>query len=81
MTISVNKELKEDFARLAKELGTNPTNLANMLMQRAINSKSIEFPRPQVLDLELESVDISDWGDDFIEETNKLTKRLEKAFE
>jgi antitoxin component of RelBE/YafQ-DinJ toxin-antitoxin module len=61
MTISVNKELKEAFLRLAKELGTNPTNLANMLMQKAINSKSIEFPRPQVLDIELESVDISDW--------------------
>jgi antitoxin component of RelBE/YafQ-DinJ toxin-antitoxin module len=80
MTISVTKELKEAFAKLAKELETNPTNLANMLMRRAISSRSIEFSRPQVLDFEIEPLNVSDWGDDFLQRTDKVTKRLETYF-
>jgi hypothetical protein len=50
-----------------------------MFMQSSLNSRTIYFKQP-VLDIELESVDISDWGDDFIKKTNKITKELEKAF-
>jgi antitoxin component of RelBE/YafQ-DinJ toxin-antitoxin module len=78
MTISVTKELKEAFARLAKELETNPTNLANMLMRRAISSRSIEFSRPQVLDFEIEPLDVSNWSPKNLKKTDELTKKLEK---
>jgi antitoxin component of RelBE/YafQ-DinJ toxin-antitoxin module len=79
MNLSIPKSLKEQFAKFAYSMWTNPTNLIRMFMQSSLNSRTIYFKQP-ILDIELESVDISDWWDDFIKETNKITKELEKAF-
>jgi hypothetical protein len=47
-------------------------------MKRAINSKSIEFPRPKVLDFEIEPLDVSNWSPKNLKKTDELTKKLEK---
>jgi antitoxin component of RelBE/YafQ-DinJ toxin-antitoxin module len=38
MTISLEKDLKENFTNFSKSLGTNPTNLLSMMMKNTLNS-------------------------------------------
>jgi len=48
MTISLEKGVKERFSRFAKSLGTNPTNLLNMMIVHSMNTQSITFTVPDI---------------------------------
>jgi len=75
MTISLEKELKESFARFAKSLGTNPTNLLNMMMVHSLNTKSITFEAPQNF-FELEQFSNSELKD--LQDSFKIRNGLEE---
>jgi hypothetical protein len=47
-------------------------------MKKAINSKSIDFPKPKVLDFEIEPLDVSGWPKHLLQKTDEITKELEK---
>jgi len=76
MTISIEKELKESFINLAKELWTNPTNLINMFMKSSINSRTISFNRQPISNLEIEPLDTQDWWEDFNKKSYELTTKM-----
>ncbi|MDA9129124.1 hypothetical protein N9J72_01440 [Candidatus Gracilibacteria bacterium] len=48
MTISLDREVKQKFSSFAQSLGTNPTNLLNMMIVHSMNTKSITFQTPEV---------------------------------
>jgi antitoxin component of RelBE/YafQ-DinJ toxin-antitoxin module len=54
MIINIEEDLKKSFGELANNLGTNPTNLAKMLMKNAVNTQKISFKVKPVLDLKIE---------------------------
>lgn len=81
MTISVEKELKDAFSDFSKQIGTNPTNLINMLMVNTISTRQVNFwsKNDDVFEIEAFSEDeIKSFSNEFIEKTNKNTKKLEK---
>jgi len=43
MNIIIDKELKDAFSAFAKDIWTNPTNLANMLIKNAVNKRKVSF--------------------------------------
>lgn len=81
MTISLEKELKQNFTRFSRSLWTNPTNLLSMMMKNTLNSWEIKFSVNPFLDIDIES---------FWNEENKLlssnkniqknTKKLQRIF-
>ncbi len=80
MTISVPKDLKENFTYFAKSLWTNPTNLLCMIMKNTITTREIKFTNP-ILDIEVEPLNDEEMKDlmndkDIQENTKKLEKLL-----
>lgn len=55
MTISLEKDLKQNFTNFSKSLGTNPTNLLSMMMKNTLNSWEVKFKSNPFLDIEIES--------------------------
>lgn len=45
LNINIDSELKKEFQLFAKELGTNPTNLLNMMIKEALRNWSVSFWR------------------------------------
>ncbi len=55
MTISLEKDLKQEFTEFSKALGTNPTNLLSMMIKSTLNSWEVKFSVSPFLDVEVES--------------------------
>lgn len=79
ITISLEKELKEDFTLFSRTLWTNPTNLINMLMKNAMNRRRVEFETPK-LDIEIEPFSEAEikslWDNVKIQEWMKKLEKL-----
>jgi len=43
MTITVDTEIKKDFSEFAKSIGSNSSNLANMLFTKVARERRIHF--------------------------------------
>lgn len=54
MNISVEKDVKIQFTKYANKIGTNPTNLLNMLMVNTINTGEVRFWVNPISDFEVE---------------------------
>jgi antitoxin component of RelBE/YafQ-DinJ toxin-antitoxin module len=54
MSVSVEKDIKDQFLNFAKSIGSNPTNLLNMFMVETINKGEIQFKR-NYLEMEFDS--------------------------
>lgn len=54
MSVSVEKDIKDQFSNFAKSIGSNPTNLLNMFMVETINTGEIRFKR-NYLEMEFDS--------------------------
>ncbi|MDR3150201.1 MAG: hypothetical protein LBU14_00790 [Candidatus Peribacteria bacterium] len=52
-----------------------------MLMKQIIRTKKITFEVEPVLDLEFEPLDTSNWPDELIKKTDKITNELEELFD
>jgi addiction module RelB/DinJ family antitoxin len=77
--LNVDEKLKKDFSNFAKKLGTNPSNLMRMFMANTINTKKVSFEIKQpILDFEITPLNVSNWSSKNLEETDRLTKKLEK---
>ncbi|MCH2188980.1 hypothetical protein MK079_04095 [Candidatus Gracilibacteria bacterium] len=79
LTISLEKEMKQDFTLFAKSLGTNPTNLLCMMIQSTMRGKKVEFHNPNI-ELEIESfsdTEIKEFSDNFMNRTQKNTDKME----
>ena len=75
ITISLEKGVKERFSKFAKSLGTNPTNLLNMMIIHSMNTKSITFCVPNI-SWEFESFSKSELDD--IMSDSKITQGLQE---
>ena len=49
MTITVDSETKEAFSRFAKSIGTNTSNLANMLFVQVTRQQRVSFHESDTL--------------------------------
>ncbi|PIE84959.1 hypothetical protein CSA08_04530 [Candidatus Gracilibacteria bacterium] len=78
MNFTLKEKLKKEFYDLAKNMGTTPSNLLNMLMQNAVITRSINITLPSKNDwgVEIEPLDTSDWGEEFNRKTEENTKKL-----
>ena len=80
MTISLPKDLKENFTYFAKSLWTNPTNLLCMIMKNTITTREVKFINP-IFDIEIEPFsdeEIKSFSKNFLEKTEKNAKKMEK---
>lgn len=68
MTISVDENIKKEFAKYAKSMWTNMTNLLSMFMATAPQSRRLEFFSP------IEEVEPEDWEIKAIEEYREAKK-------
>lgn len=83
MNISLDKELKVAFTEYAKGIGTNPTNLINMLMKNTINTKGFSIWHNPLLDIEIERYSKKELNElmsskSIIKNTAKLRELLSK---
>lgn len=82
INLSVSKDLKEEFARFAYAIWSNPTSLIKILMKQTIITGQVNLRANPFdpVDWEIEPLDISDWWEDFIKKTEANTRELEKLF-
>lgn len=76
MNLSIPKDLKDEFSKIAYGLWTNPTNLLKMLMKQTITTRQINFSISTFEDIEIEPLDTNDWWDDFNKKSFELTKKM-----
>lgn len=50
LNINIDKKLKEEFKEFAEEIGTNPTNLLNMMIKDIVKTRSVTFWKTSILD-------------------------------
>lgn len=75
------KNLKEEFYSVAKEMHTTPTNILNMLMKNVVITRTIKISLPNKLELEeFNEEEKASFSSDFLKETKKLTKEAETLF-
>ena len=81
MTISVEKDLKNEFFVFSKELWSNPTNLMNMFMKDSIRKRKIEFSTASDFDMEIEAFskeEMQSFWKEFLQKTLTNTQKLEE---
>jgi antitoxin component of RelBE/YafQ-DinJ toxin-antitoxin module len=77
MNLTVPKDLKEEFARVAYIIWTNPTNLIRILMKQIIRTKQVNLTFWDPFEnVEIEPLDISDFSDNFKQKTEEYTQEL-----
>ena len=76
MTISLEKDLKEDFSTFARDIWTNPTNLLNMMMKNTLSTREVRFWKP-ILDIEVEP--FSEEEVKMLQENPRIQENLRKA--
>jgi antitoxin component of RelBE/YafQ-DinJ toxin-antitoxin module len=79
ITISIEKDLKQEFVTFAKSLGTNPTNLLCMIMKDTIKKREVTFGNT-MSSFEIEPFseeEIKGFSENFIKKTNTNTKKME----
>jgi antitoxin component of RelBE/YafQ-DinJ toxin-antitoxin module len=75
--LSVPRDLKEQFTKLAYDFGTNPTNLIRMFMSQTIATRQINLKLDAPFkNVEIEPLDTSDWGEEFNRKTEENTQKL-----
>jgi antitoxin component of RelBE/YafQ-DinJ toxin-antitoxin module len=77
MNLTVPKDLKEEFTRVAYIVWTNPTNLMRMLMKQVIRTKQVNLTFWDPFEnVEIEPLDISDFSGNFKQKTEEYTQEL-----
>lgn len=78
MTITVDSETKEAFSAFAKSIGTNSSNLANMLFMQVSRKRKISFDESDVLGFESfsEAEHTSLMSDSSVEKNTKILESL-----
>lgn len=79
INISVPKELKEEFSKLAYTLWTNPANLIKILMTQVVLTKEINLKFTPSSNIEVEALNTSDWWKDFNKKSYELTKNMSNS--
>jgi antitoxin component of RelBE/YafQ-DinJ toxin-antitoxin module len=73
LNLSVPRDLKEEFSRIAYDFGANPTILIRMFMKHTIATKQVNLKLND--SLEFEPLDTSNWSSELLEKADELTKR------
>lgn len=73
LNLSVPRDLKEEFSKIAYDFGANPTTLIRMFMKHTIATKQINLRMEEFN--EFEQLDTSNWSPKLLKKADQLTKK------